>query len=87
MELIYCKGAACLEVSEEEEPFRVWCGMVDKLRSLLDVPCLALTATASASTIKAFTLALRLRNAVEIVKSPDRPWEHPSLSQKSSSRL
>ncbi|XP_062507710.1 uncharacterized protein LOC134184109 [Corticium candelabrum] len=74
-------GTACQNVSEEEEPFRVWCGLVGELRSLLDVPCLALTATASASTRKALTLALGLRNAVEIVKSPDRPNVHLSVKR------
>lgn len=78
-----CRGGAGLHVSseEEEEPFRVWCGLVGELRSLLDVPCLALTATASATTRTALTLALGLRNAVEIVKSPDRPNIHLSVDR------
>ena len=49
--------------------------------SLLDVPCLALTAIASSSTRKGLTLALGLRNAVEIVKSPDRPNIHLSVKR------
>ena len=81
VKFIYCRGTACQGVSEEEEPFRVWCGLVGEPRSLLDVPCLALTATASASTRKALILALRLRNAVEIVKSPDRPNIHLSVKE------
>ncbi len=57
----------------DDDPFRVWCGLVGELRSLLDVPCLALTATASTATRSILNQALGLRNAVQIVKSPDRP--------------
>ena len=81
VKLIYCRGTACQNVSEGEEPFRVWCGLVDELRSLLDVLCLAITATVSASTRKALTLALELQIAVKIVKSPDRPNIHLSVKR------
>ena len=57
---------------EDEQPFRVWCGLLGELRSLLDVPCLALTATASTSTRSAISQALGLQNAVTVVKSQDR---------------
>ena len=35
---------------ETDDPFRVWCGLVGELRSLLSAPLLALTATASRTT-------------------------------------
>ena len=57
----------------------MWCGLVGELRSILDVPCLALTATASIATRSAISHALGLMNAVEIVKSPDRANIHLSV--------
>ena len=47
--------------------------LVGKLRPLLNVSCLALTATASTATRSILNQTLGLRNAVQIVKSPDRP--------------
>ena len=57
----------------DDDPFRAWCGLVGKWRPLLDVSCLTLTTTASTATTTILNQTLGLRNAVQIVKSPNRP--------------
>ena len=58
---------------ETDYPFRVWCGLVGELRSLLSAPLLALTATASRTTREIILHSLGMAGrCYEIVKSPCR---------------
>lgn len=70
-----CRGgvSAMDVVQDDSEPFRVWCGLVGELRSLLSAPLLALTATASRTTKDAIIRCLGMTDrCYEITKSPDR---------------
>ena len=59
--------------SNKKTPFRKWCGLVGKIRSLLTgVPLLALTATARAVTRKKIMTLLSFNHGIEIVVSPNR---------------
>ena len=70
-----CRGGVSFDCTDghDDDPFRVWCGLIGELRPLLDVPCLALTATASTATRSILNQTLGLRNAVQIVKSSNKP--------------
>ena len=58
---------------ETDDPFRVWCGLVGELRSLLSAPLLALTATASRTTREIILHSLGMAGrCYEIIKSPER---------------
>ena len=72
---IFKGGAGVSECKDTaEEPFRVWCGLVGELQSLVSAPLLALTATASKFTRNAVIHSLGMTDrCYEIVKSPDRP--------------
>ncbi|XP_062516144.1 uncharacterized protein LOC134191539 [Corticium candelabrum] len=70
-----CRGEVSFDCTDghDNNPFCIWCGLVNELRPLLDVSCLALTATASTDTRSILNQTLGIRNAVQTVKSPDRP--------------
>ena len=69
MVLLCCRG----DTSEDEDPFREWCGKVGELRALVSSPLVALTATATKVTRDALKSKLGLRRCRTIVQSPDRP--------------
>ncbi|XP_062514791.1 bifunctional 3'-5' exonuclease/ATP-dependent helicase WRN-like [Corticium candelabrum] len=58
---------------DEDEPFRVWCGLVGELRSLVCAPILALTATASKATQEIIVSCLGMSGRCYVItKSPER---------------
>ena len=69
MVLLCCRG----DTSEDEDPFREWCGKVGELRALVSSPLVALTAIATKVTRDALKSKLGLRRCRTIVQSPDRP--------------
>ena len=64
-----CRGRS----SEDEDPFREWCGKVGELRALVSSPLVALTATATRPTRLALKSKLGLKQCRVIDQSPDRP--------------
>ena len=61
--------------SNKKTPFRKWCGLVGKIRSLLPgVPLLALPATATAVTRKKIMTLLSFNLGIEIVVSRNRKY-------------